>query len=237
MSQLAGWRFLELGRRIERALATCRFMRQFAFADRSGWCARRVAGARRQPDHLSAALCHGGGARAGDRSRGARSQQSALRSSSSLRASRPILPRCRSAATKAGLSPPEQIATALTARMRTADAAARRPRQRCSTSEAALMKLSDVVASTYFTTHARSEAAWECARMIYDVRQETTLPLCVAGRLCAPRAAARPDRPSRPAGAGGRARCQSRRRSSAAKGRISSATGPPGSRSTSRMTR
>ena len=30
MSQLAGWRFLELGRRIERALATCRFIRQFA---------------------------------------------------------------------------------------------------------------------------------------------------------------------------------------------------------------
>ena len=27
--------------------------------------------------------------------------------------------------------------------------------------EAALMKLSDVVASTYFTTHARSEATWD----------------------------------------------------------------------------
>ena len=31
MTQLAGWRFLELGRRMERALATCRFVRQFAF--------------------------------------------------------------------------------------------------------------------------------------------------------------------------------------------------------------
>jgi uncharacterized alpha-E superfamily protein len=30
MVQLGGWRFLELGRRIERALATCRFVRQFA---------------------------------------------------------------------------------------------------------------------------------------------------------------------------------------------------------------
>ena len=30
MTQLAGWRFLELGRRIERAIATCRFVRQFA---------------------------------------------------------------------------------------------------------------------------------------------------------------------------------------------------------------
>ena len=33
MSQLAGWRFLELGRRIERAIATCRFVRQFADGD------------------------------------------------------------------------------------------------------------------------------------------------------------------------------------------------------------
>src|SRR5262249_23324143 len=31
MSQLAGWRYLELGRRVERALLTCRFVRQFAF--------------------------------------------------------------------------------------------------------------------------------------------------------------------------------------------------------------
>ena len=30
MTQLAGWRFLELGRRIERAIATCRFISQFA---------------------------------------------------------------------------------------------------------------------------------------------------------------------------------------------------------------
>ena len=30
MSRLAGWRFLELGRRIERVIATCRFVRQFA---------------------------------------------------------------------------------------------------------------------------------------------------------------------------------------------------------------
>ena len=36
MSQLAGWRFLELGRRIERAIATCRFVRQFAFAELDG---------------------------------------------------------------------------------------------------------------------------------------------------------------------------------------------------------
>src|SRR5262249_56024195 len=36
MSQLAGWRSFELGRRIERAIATCRFVRQFAFAKLDG---------------------------------------------------------------------------------------------------------------------------------------------------------------------------------------------------------
>ena len=30
MTRLAGWRFLELGRRIERAILTCRFVREFA---------------------------------------------------------------------------------------------------------------------------------------------------------------------------------------------------------------
>jgi len=34
MTRLGGWRFLDLGRRIERAIATCRFVRQF------GWCDR-----------------------------------------------------------------------------------------------------------------------------------------------------------------------------------------------------
>ncbi|WP_244600115.1 circularly permuted type 2 ATP-grasp protein [Blastochloris tepida] len=32
MNQLAGWRFLEIGRRIERAINTCRFVRQFGIA-------------------------------------------------------------------------------------------------------------------------------------------------------------------------------------------------------------
>jgi len=36
MSQLAGWRFLELGRRIERVIATCRFVRQFAAEPAAG---------------------------------------------------------------------------------------------------------------------------------------------------------------------------------------------------------
>jgi uncharacterized alpha-E superfamily protein len=35
MNRVAGWRFLEIGRRIERALNTCRFVRQFADEDAS----------------------------------------------------------------------------------------------------------------------------------------------------------------------------------------------------------
>jgi uncharacterized circularly permuted ATP-grasp superfamily protein/uncharacterized alpha-E superfamily protein len=33
MNRLNGWRFLEIGRRIERGIATCRFVRQLAFSD------------------------------------------------------------------------------------------------------------------------------------------------------------------------------------------------------------
>jgi uncharacterized alpha-E superfamily protein len=54
------------------------------------------------------------------------------------------------------LSPPEQIATAATTRMRTTEAS-QIDIEALLEVEAALMKLSDVVASTYFTTHARSD--------------------------------------------------------------------------------
>ena len=63
MSQLAGWRFLELGRRIERTLATCRFIRQFAFGTPADGSLDVLLELCRQPDHLPASLCDGGGAR------------------------------------------------------------------------------------------------------------------------------------------------------------------------------
>jgi len=58
------------------------------------------------------------------------------------------------------LTPPEQIALALATKMRTADVAAI-DEATLRDAEAALTKLSDVVASTYFTTRERSEASWE----------------------------------------------------------------------------
>jgi uncharacterized alpha-E superfamily protein len=58
------------------------------------------------------------------------------------------------------LSPPEQIATSLAAQFRTADAAALDPAT-FRHAEEALMKLANVIASTYFTTHERAEVRWE----------------------------------------------------------------------------
>jgi hypothetical protein len=58
------------------------------------------------------------------------------------------------------LTPPEQIAVALATKMRTADIAAI-DEASLREGEVSLMKLSDMVASTYFTTRERSEASWE----------------------------------------------------------------------------
>jgi uncharacterized alpha-E superfamily protein len=58
------------------------------------------------------------------------------------------------------LSPPEQIATALATQIRTADAAAL-DEETFVDLEQALMRLADVVASTYFTTHERADVRWE----------------------------------------------------------------------------
>src|SRR5262249_15133357 len=54
MSQLAGWRFLELGRRIERAIATCRFVRGPAAARRR----RPLVGTRSDRDRTRCANPH-----------------------------------------------------------------------------------------------------------------------------------------------------------------------------------
>jgi uncharacterized alpha-E superfamily protein len=58
------------------------------------------------------------------------------------------------------LSPPELIATALAARIRTAEAADL-SLYAFVEAENALMKLADAIASTYFTSRERSEAHWE----------------------------------------------------------------------------
>jgi len=58
------------------------------------------------------------------------------------------------------LSPPEQVATALATQIRTADVDALDAETFIGV-ENTLMKLADVIASTYFTTHERADARWE----------------------------------------------------------------------------
>ena len=158
MSQLAGWRFLEIGRRIERTLATCAFIRQFAFGAKPDggldvlleladsqitYRLRYVMVAAPAPVIDLVAL-------------DPNNPRSIVYQLARIETHLAAMPKREDRR----LTPPEQIAIALATRMRTADVAAV-DEAALREVETALMKLSDVVASTYFTTRERSEAAWE----------------------------------------------------------------------------
>jgi uncharacterized circularly permuted ATP-grasp superfamily protein/uncharacterized alpha-E superfamily protein len=159
MSQTVGWRFLELGRRIERAIATCRFVRQFAFAKEVSaaldvlleladsqitYRLRYVMVAAPAPVIDLVVL-------------DPNNPRSVAYQLARIEAHLAALPK---RGDDGRLSPPEQIATALATQIRTADAAALDEATFVAV-EAALMKLADVIASTYFTTHERAEVRWE----------------------------------------------------------------------------
>jgi uncharacterized alpha-E superfamily protein len=159
MSQLAGWRYLELGRRVERALVTCRFLRQFAFDDAPGsaldalleladsqitYRQRYVMVAARAPVVDLVAL---------DPNNPRSLAYQLVRIEEHLRA----LP---THGNDGRLSPPEQTATKVTTKLRTADVASIDDTTLLD-AEASLMLLSDLIVSTYFTTHERSDARWE----------------------------------------------------------------------------
>jgi len=159
MSQLAGWRYLELGRRLERSLATCRFVRQFAFeraADGALDCLleladsqityrlRYVMVAARAPAIDLVVL-------------DPNNPRSIVYQLARIEAHLAVLPK---RGEDGRLSPPEQIASALATRLRTAEAAAI-DEQSLIAAENDLLRLSDVIASTYFTSHERSDAAWD----------------------------------------------------------------------------
>ena len=195
MSQLAGWRFLELGRRIERAIATCRFVRQFAFAPsptaRSTCCwssptARSPIGCAtswwRRRRRSSISWCSTPTIRA--------------RSPTSWPASRRISPPCRKRNDDSRLSPPEQIATALATQIRTADAAA--------LDDATFLGAGTVADEAVGRhrrrpTSPRTSAPRFAGRRSDDLRRppDHDLSLRIPGRLCAPCAAADADRPLR----------------------------------------
>jgi uncharacterized circularly permuted ATP-grasp superfamily protein/uncharacterized alpha-E superfamily protein len=159
MTRLSGWRFLELGRRIERAIATCRFVRQFG--DASGpegaldvllelcdsqitYRQRYVMIAARAPVIDLVAL-------------DPKNPRSVAHQFDDIEAHLAELPK-RNA--EGRLSPPQQIAAAIATTLRTTDAAAVDDAL-ILRAEDALMRLSDAIASSYLTHNERSDALWE----------------------------------------------------------------------------
>jgi uncharacterized alpha-E superfamily protein len=159
MTQLAGWRFLELGRRIERAIATARLVRCFAtagapegglellleFADSQiTYRQRYVMVAARAPVIDLVML---------DPS----NPRSAAFQLDRIEAHLSALP-ARNATGR--LSPAQQIAVSIATRLRTVEAATIDEALIIDT-EQSLMKLSDAITASYLTNYERSESVWE----------------------------------------------------------------------------
>ena len=158
MSRLAGWRFLELGRRIERAIATCRFVRQFAFAKLDGALDVLLELADSQITYRLRYVMVAAPAPVIDLVvLDPNNPRSLAHQLARIEAHLAALPQRND---DGRLSPPEQIATALATQIRTANAAAL-DAPTFLAAEEALMKLADLIASTYFTTHERAEVRWE----------------------------------------------------------------------------
>jgi uncharacterized circularly permuted ATP-grasp superfamily protein/uncharacterized alpha-E superfamily protein len=157
MSQLAGWRFLELGRRIERAIATCRFVRQFAFTKLNGALDVLLELADSQITYRRRYVMVAAAAPVIDLAvLEPNNPRSVAYQLARIETHLAALPRGE----EGRLSPPEQIAATLATRFRIADAAAL-DLATFVDAEQTLMKLADVIAATYFTTRERAEVRWE----------------------------------------------------------------------------
>jgi uncharacterized circularly permuted ATP-grasp superfamily protein/uncharacterized alpha-E superfamily protein len=159
MTRLAGWRFLELGRRIERAILTCRFVREFADAEapegaldvllelcdsQITYRQRYVMIAARAPVIDLVML-------------DPNNPRSVIYQLDRIEAHLAALPR---RVADGRLSPPQQIAASIATSLRTADAA-KIDAELILGSENALMKLSETIDSSHLTQNERSELAWE----------------------------------------------------------------------------
>jgi uncharacterized alpha-E superfamily protein len=158
MTRLAGWRFLELGRRIERAILTSRCVRWFPyadarddgldvlleFADSQITYRQRYVMIAAQAPVIDLVLLDPNNPR------------SVAFQLDRIEAHLAELPRRHAAD---GLSPVQQIATTLAARLRTAEAI-HVDYDLIVSVEDALMKLSEAIASYYLTHNERSENAW-----------------------------------------------------------------------------
>jgi len=159
MTQLAGWRFLELGRRIERAILTGRLVRCFALASvpeggldvlleladsQITYRQRYVMVAARAPVIDLVTLDP-------NNPRSVAFQLDRIETHLSALPGRQAAGR---------LSPVQQIAASIATRLRTVEAAAIDEALIVETGQS-LMKLSDAITATYLTNNERSESAWE----------------------------------------------------------------------------
>ncbi len=159
MTQLAGWRFLELGRRIERAILTCRLVRCFAQAGAPDGCLdvlleladsqityrqRYVMVAARAPVIDLVVL-------------DPNNPRSVAFQLDRIETHLGALPG-RNAAGR--LSPVQQIAASIATRLRTVEAAAI-DEALIIDIEQTLMKLSDAITAAYLSNKERSESVWE----------------------------------------------------------------------------
>ncbi len=159
MTQLGGWRLLELGRRIERAIATCRFVRTFAGEDSPDaaldvlleladsqitYRQRYVMVAARAPVIDLVVL-------------DPHNPRSIAYQIDRIEQHLAELPRHNA---QGRLTPSQQITAAIATVLRTSEAAAIDDAT-VADIEASLLKLSDAAASAYFTHNQRTDAAWE----------------------------------------------------------------------------
>jgi uncharacterized circularly permuted ATP-grasp superfamily protein/uncharacterized alpha-E superfamily protein len=159
MTQLAGWRFLELGRRIERALLTCRLVRAFAekgAPDGSLDVLLELADSQisyRQRYVMIAALAPVIDLVMLDPN----NPRSVIFQLDRIETHLGALPRRNSTGR---LSPVQQIAASIATGLRTADAS-KVTDNLIIEIENSLMKLSDAISSAYLTNKERSDAGWE----------------------------------------------------------------------------
>ncbi len=159
MTRLAGWRFLELGRRLERALATCRFARQFAHGpspdaaldvllelcdSQITYRQRYVMIAARAPVIDLVVL-------------DPNNPRSVVHQLTYIEAHLAALPKQHA---DGRLSAPQQTAAGIATTLRTSDAAGIDDALLAET-ESALMKVSESIASTYLSYHERLGALSE----------------------------------------------------------------------------
>jgi len=159
MTQLAGWRFLELGRRIERALLTCRLTRALTQAGTvDGELDVLLELADSQITYRQRYVMIAAPAPVIDLVvLDPNNPRSVMYQLDRIETHLQALPK-RSASGR--LSPVQQIAAGIATRLRTAEAAAVNA-ELIVEIEQALMKLSDAISAAYLTNNERSDPVWE----------------------------------------------------------------------------